>query len=84
MCSPLSASPPPEFARLDNGDALKLAVCEEVLVDSDQDRCASSDGGTENWNVARVTANFGRQVSRRDRGRYSPQYAAQLADAATR
>ena len=34
MCSPISASrPPPEFARLDNGDTLKLAECEEVLSD---------------------------------------------------
>jgi hypothetical protein len=57
-CRPL-----PEFARLDYGDALKLAEREEVLVHGDQDRCAAGDGRTENRDILRIKANVGREVS---------------------
>src|ERR1700745_3385068 len=81
MSSSISASrPPPEFARLDNGDTLKLAECEEVLVYSNQDGRAGSNCGTENWNIAGVTANSGREVSGQDRGRHPHQEAAQLTN----
>jgi hypothetical protein len=68
----------PEIARLDYGDALKLAERESVLVHGDQDRCAGSDGRTENWDILRIKANVGREVSRHDRARHPRQQAAQL------
>jgi hypothetical protein len=81
MRSPISASrPPPEIARLYNGDTLKPAECEEVLVHSNQDGRARRNRGTENWNIARVTANSGRQVCGHDRGCHPHQEAAQLTN----
>jgi len=71
---------PPEFARLDNGDTLKLAEREEVLVDGDQDRCAGGDGRTENRDLLRITANVGREVSWHDRAHHPRQEAAQLTN----
>jgi hypothetical protein len=81
VCGPLSASRlPPELARRDNGDTLKLAEREEVLADGDQDRCAGGDGRTENRDILRITANVGREVSWHDRARHPRQEAAQLTN----
>jgi hypothetical protein len=70
----------PEFARLDYGDALKLAEREEVLVHGDRDRCAGGDGRTENRDILRITANVGREVSWHDRARHPRQEAVQLTN----
>jgi hypothetical protein len=70
----------PEFARLDYGDALKFAEREEVLVHGDQDRCAGSDSRAENWDILRIAANVGREVSRGDRASHPCQEAAQLTN----